>query len=90
MFIQADIAVGEFPADVVIPETAVIDLENRPTVFVQQAERWEPRPVKLGRSDGISVEILEGLQPGERYVADGGFVLKAQLQKSEFESGHNH
>jgi len=36
------------------------------------------------------VEILAGLDAGERYVAKGGFVLKAQLQKSEFESGHNH
>lgn len=90
MFIEGDITLGEYPAAVVVPKTAVIDVENQPTVFVQQAERWEPRPVELGRKDSDSVEILEGLEPGERYVAEGGFVLKAQLQKSEFESGHNH
>ena len=90
MFIESDITLGEYPAAVVVPKTAVIDVENQPTVFVQQAERWEPRPVKLGRKDSDSVEILKGLKSGERYVSRGGFVLKAQLQKSEFESGHNH
>ena len=57
---------------------------------IQHDGSWEPRPVKLGRGDSDSVEILTGLDAGERYVAKGGFVLKAQLQKSEFESGHNH
>lgn len=90
MFIEADIAVGEYPASVVVPRSAVIEVEQRPVVFVATAEGWEPRPVELGRNDVNSVEIVQGLQPGERYVAEGGFVLKAQLQKDEFESGHSH
>ena len=90
MFIEGEITLGEYPAAVVVPKTAVIDLDNQHTVFVQQGEGWDPRPVKLGRKDKNSVEILEGLEPGERYVAEGGFTLKAQLQKSEFESSHNH
>lgn len=90
MFIEGQITLGEFPAAVVAPRTAVIDLEGQPTIFVQHDGSWEPRPAKLGRGDSDSVEILAGLDAGERYVAKGGFVLKAQLQKSEFESGHNH
>ena len=90
MFIEGQITLGEFPAEVVAPRTAVIDLEGQPTIFVQHDGSWEPRPAKLGRGDSDAVEILAGLDAGERYVAKGGFVLKAQLQKSEFESGHNH
>lgn len=90
MFIEGQISLGEFPAAVVVPKTAVIGLEAQPTIFVQHDGSWEPRPVKLGRKDSDSVEILTGLEAGERYVSKGGFVLKAQLQKSEFESGHNH
>lgn len=90
MFVQSDIAIGEYPADVVVPESAIIDLEGQPTIFVQEGESWEPRTVKLGRDDGKMVEVLSGVVPGENYVFDGGFVLKAQLQKNEFESGHNH
>ena len=90
MFIQSDITIGEYPVEVAVPKSAIIDMEGQPTVFVKEGERWEPRPVKLGRSDGKQVEILTGLERGETYVANGGFVLKAQLQKNEFESGHNH
>jgi len=90
MFIQSDITIGEYPVEVAVPKSAIIDMEGQPTVFVKEGERWEPRLVKLGRSDGNQVEILTGLERGETYVANGGFVLKAQLQKNEFESGHNH
>lgn len=90
MFIEGKITLGEFSAAIVVPKTAVIDLEGQTTIFVQHDRSWEPRPVTLGRGDSDSVEILTGLEAGERYVAQGGFVLKAQLQKSEFESGHNH
>lgn len=90
MFIEAEITLGEFPASIVVPVSAVIDLEGQPTIFVQQGRQWQPRTVTLGRQDSRSVEILAGLESGERYVAEGGFMLKAQLQKSEFESGHNH
>ncbi|MGH1451456.1 MAG: efflux RND transporter periplasmic adaptor subunit [Pseudomonadaceae bacterium] len=90
MFVQSDITIGKHSVEVAVPKSAIIDLEGQPTVFVKEGERWEPRPVKLGRDDGKQVEILAGLERGETYVADGGFVLKAQLQKNEFESGHNH
>ena len=90
MFVEGQITLGEFSAAVVVPRTAIIDLEGQSTIFVQHDGNWEPRPAKLGRGDSDSVEILTGLESGERYVAKGGFVLKAQLQKSEFESGHNH
>lgn len=92
MFIEGKITLSEFSAAVVVPKTAVIDVEGQPTVFVQQDGSWEPRSTRLGREGSDSVEILAGLEVGERYVAAGGFVLKAQLQKSEFEfeSGHNH
>lgn len=90
MFIEATITLDESPADLVVPRSAVIDLENRNVVFVDAGEHWKARPVKLGRKDDQQVEILSGLQPGERYVAEGGFVLKAEMQKHEFESGHHH
>lgn len=90
MFIEGKITLGEYPAAVLAPKTAVIEVESRPTVFVQHGGSWEPRAVKLGREDSDSVEILTGLEQGERYIAKGGFALKAQMQKSGFESGHNH
>lgn len=90
MFITATISVDETPADIVVPLSAVINLEDQSVVFVQEGTVWEPRPVTLGRRDREHVEILSGLTAGERYVSKGGFVLKAQLQKGAFDDGHNH
>ena len=36
------------------------------------------------------VEVLDGLEPGEKYVTKGGFTLKAELQKEQFGDGHGH
>lgn len=90
MFVSAAITLNEVEAGVVVPKTALIKLEGEDVVFVDRDGRWKPHPVETGREDTGRVEIRQGLHPGERYVADGGFVLKAQIQKSEFESGHHH
>ena len=38
------------------------------TIGKEVEDIWR-RPVKLGRSTGLTVQVLEGLQPGERIVA---------------------
>jgi len=90
MFITATISIEESPADIVVPLSAVINLDGQSVIFVQEGRVWEPRPVTPGRQDREHVEILSGLRIGERYVSKGGFVLKAQLQKGAFDDGHNH
>ena len=37
------------------------------------------RKIKLGRSDGLVTEILEGITAGDKYVVRNSFVLKAHL-----------
>ena len=90
MFIEAEITLAESEAEVVVPRTAVIEYQDRQVVFVREGEIWQPRPVTLGAEDRDQVIIRSGLNRGEQYVAKGGFTLKADLLKSEFESGHNH
>jgi cobalt-zinc-cadmium efflux system membrane fusion protein len=36
------------------------------------------------------VEIRSGLAANERYVARGGFTLKAELARGELGGGHGH
>lgn len=90
MFVEAEVTLAEHQAGVVVPLTAVIEYEGRQVVFVREDDSWHPRSVSLGVKDREQVIIQSGLESGEQYVADGGFVLKADLLKSGFESGHNH
>ena len=46
--------------------------------------------VTLGRvsADGKWVEVQNGLKAGERYVSEGSFLLKSELEKGEADHGH--
>ena len=90
MFVMAEIRTGEFSAEVVVPTSAVHTLEGRSVVFVEEHEGFEPRPVEIGRKSGEWMEIVSGLEPGERYVSIGGFTLKAELGKDSLGDGHAH
>jgi RND family efflux transporter MFP subunit len=65
----------------VVPQTAVLNSGDRQVVFVDRGKGYfEPREVKLGgRSEG-RVEILSGLQPGERIVISGNFLIDSESQ----------
>ena len=91
LFVTARVVVERISAGVVVPKTAVQTMDGEQVVFVETSDGFAVRHVRSGRSDAESVEILDGLEPGERYVARGGFVLKAELGKASFEhAGHAH
>jgi cobalt-zinc-cadmium efflux system membrane fusion protein len=94
LFATAEIAIEKGSAAVVISDHAVQLLEGEPAVFVLDGDAFAVRRVKLGRKgssplrDGHVVEILDGVQAGQRYVGKNSFILKAELGKSE--AGHEH
>ncbi len=90
MFVKVRIEIGQERAGVRIPKSAVQNYENAPVVFVQEGEKFEPRPVKLGRENAQYAEVVSGLTAGETYVTQGSFTLKAELEKASFGDGHNH
>ena len=87
-FVTAEVASEEQRADVVVPRAAVQEIEGESVVFVRTPEGFEKREVVLGRGDQEGVEVVFGLDPGERYAAANTFVLKAELGKSEAEHSH--
>ena len=90
MFVTARVAVSKTPVSLAIAKTALQNHEGETTVFVETPEGFELRPVTVGRQNTVNIEILEGLKPGETYVSEGTFTLKAQLSKGAFGDGHNH
>mgnify|MGYP000259329005 CR=1 FL=1 len=87
-FATAEVATEERRVDVRVPRAAVQEVGGESVVFVRTPEGFEKREVALGRGDQEGVEVVFGLDPGERYAAANTFVLKAELGKSEAEHSH--
>ena len=83
MYTVTKIAAGERQRALVVPKSALQDLDGRPVLFVARDEKsFEKREVRTGRQSGELVEILDGLRTGEKVVTSGGFLLKSEMQKS--------
>ena len=88
LFVSIDVVQNETEVAVAVPLTAIQTLRDWKVVFVRFGDVFEARPVALGRSDGASVEIVKGLNPGTRYAATNSFVLKADIGKAG--ASHDH
>ncbi|MCD8496729.1 MAG: efflux RND transporter periplasmic adaptor subunit [Alphaproteobacteria bacterium] len=86
--VDGHVGVAEDQVAVMVPETALQMMEEKTVIFVQEGDKYEAHPVKTGRRDGKYVEILNGLNPGTRYVSEGSFIVKADIMKAG--AGHDH
>ena len=65
---------------VAIPRSALVQVDGKPTVFVEVAERSVmPRTIEIGAQGPDFIEVKTGLDAGERIVTEGVFALKAEL-----------
>jgi cobalt-zinc-cadmium efflux system membrane fusion protein len=82
--VEVRVAVGGSTQQLAVPDAAVVLLQNQPTVFVARGSgRFDPVSVMTGDTrDGWTV-IRQGLAPGDRYVRQGAFALKARLLRSQ-------
>ena len=90
LFVTGKTVVKDIDIPVLVPKTVLQTIDERPVVFVETAAGFQPQPVTLGRSNDTHVEVTAGLTPGQRYVTNGAFTLKAQLAKSTFGDEHGH
>ncbi|HEY5676187.1 MAG TPA: efflux RND transporter periplasmic adaptor subunit [Myxococcales bacterium] len=78
MFVDVEVPV-ELPSAVTVPADSVLDSGLRKTVFVDRGNgSFERRAVETGWRFGDRVEIRRGLQPGERIVVAGTFLLDSE------------
>jgi multidrug efflux pump subunit AcrA (membrane-fusion protein) len=76
----------------VVPVAAVVDDAGRPIVFVQrEGETFERRAVTLGSRAADLVQVTDGVQPGDRVVTKGAYLVRlASLSTTVPAHGHVH
>jgi len=90
LFVTGRVAIEKISRALVIPKTALQTIEGKTVVFVKTDEGFEPKTVTLGKTSEAHVEVISGVKPGQQYVTEGAFTLKAQLAKGGFDAGHSH
>jgi cobalt-zinc-cadmium efflux system membrane fusion protein len=76
---------------IVLPQTALQQIEGVWGVFVRQGDVAEFRPVRKGPELGGDVLVLEGIEPGDVVATEGAYLLKAlQLKLAGGGAGHDH
>lgn len=88
MFATAAIATGGAVKALTLPDGAMVLVSEQPTVFVQEGEHFEPRPIDVGEKLRGRMVVKSGLKPGERVVTAGAYALKARLLKSQIGDSH--
>jgi multidrug efflux pump subunit AcrA (membrane-fusion protein) len=76
----------------VIPVSALIEEQGIFYVYVQtEGESFQKRELKLGANDGQKVQVLSGVNAGERVVTKGGYQIKLSQASGTLPThGHEH
>jgi Cu(I)/Ag(I) efflux system membrane fusion protein len=78
MFVDVELPVDK-PEAITVPADAVIDSGRHKTVYVEKGKGvFEPRMVEIGWRLGDRVQIARGLEPGERIVVAGNFLIDSE------------
>ncbi len=80
MFVTAEIVTESHEDAVVIPRRFVLTRQNRKVVFVEEEGRAQMRHVELGLEGTEQVEILDGLEAGERLITSNYETLRARTR----------
>lgn len=88
MRLMAQVIIGENEVPLAVRESGLQSFRDFTVVYAKVGETYEVRMLDLGRRDGERVEVLGGLRPGETYVTDNSFLIKADIDKSG--ASHDH
>ena len=80
MFVNASIRVP-LESTIVVPLTAVIDTGKRQVVWVESSPgMFEPRDVQVGQKNTDNIQILSGINPGDKVAVSGAYLIDSESQ----------
>ncbi len=86
--VQGAAVIENLELPLLVDKRALQSFRDWTVVFIQVGDIYEIRPLTLGRSNNQFVEVLEGLQTGDRYVVENSYLIKADIEKSA--AAHDH
>lgn len=87
-FVTGEILVERVDVPLAVKAGALQTFRDWDVVFVNEGNLFEVRPLQLGRRDADWVEVLSGIDAGQRYAAENSFIIKADIGKSG--ASHDH
>ncbi|GAB3532479.1 efflux RND transporter periplasmic adaptor subunit [Pontibacter brevis] len=61
-----------------VPRTAVLDIGTRSVAFKQENGVYKPVAVRVGTTEGIRVQVVEGLEQNDRIAANAQFLVDSE------------
>jgi len=83
MFANVQIITDLHRTAISIPQSAVLDDGGKSVVFVSEGSGYVKRGVNLGIQGNGRVEIIEGLQAGDKVVVKGNYLLLQQSKPQQ-------
>ena len=88
MFASAHIAEPITRDAVFVPEDALQNINGMPVVFItRDGTTFQARTINVGMRSMGKAEVVEGLQPGDRIVVTGAFMVKSEMLKGTMGDG---
>jgi cobalt-zinc-cadmium efflux system membrane fusion protein len=91
MFAQIEVLTDRTPVAVLaVPRSAIVEVNKKNTVYVQNGNDFKAVDVELGRTSGDWVEITKGLFDGDMVVTQRANQLQAQSLRGGGEAAGEH
>lgn len=88
MFVSGELVISNEPVKAAVRKSAIQTFRAWKVVFLNVGDLYEVRPLALGRADDEWVEVMSGIELGERYVTENSYAIKADILKSG--ASHDH
>jgi cobalt-zinc-cadmium efflux system membrane fusion protein len=86
--VEGEAVVTTQDAPLAVRSRALQRFRDFTVVYAQVGETYEVRMLELGRRTPEWTEVLNGIRPGEVYVSDNAFLVRADVEKSG--ASHDH
>jgi cobalt-zinc-cadmium efflux system membrane fusion protein len=86
--VSGDAAVASVDVPLAVRTQALQRFRDFTVVYARVGETYEVRMLELGRRSPEWTEVLGGIKPGEVYVSENAFLIRADVEKSG--ASHDH